>query len=177
MVGVQEHYIRHAGYFSSVHHISTFSFSPFTSFFTDVQIVATLIIPTFFCTVWNVCVDGTGGHWREPSARMMHGRLLSDTLIFLPSPDILLCSPLTVLWLSSCDKLMAPGVTTACWESQQHACSLHGSLDPYQRAIQFSLNVLFFHFNEACVQFLRLGREGHDISFHCCSYFFYFFFM
>lgn len=56
----------------------------------------------------------------ERSERMMHGRLLSDALIFFPSVEILLCSPLPVLWLSGCDKLMAPGATAACWESQQH---------------------------------------------------------
>lgn len=68
---------------------------------------------------WCLCSQHRRAR-EERSEGMMHGRLLSDALIFFPRVEILLCSPLPVLRLSGCDKLMAPGATAACWESQQH---------------------------------------------------------
>lgn len=101
--------------------VFTLSCCLFTFFFsTDVQLAATLILQLFPQQLeWCLCSRHRRAR-EERSERIMHGRLLSDALIFFPSVEILLCSPLPVLWLSGCDKLMAPGATAACWESQQH---------------------------------------------------------
>lgn len=98
----------------------------FMSFFfsTDAQLVATLTLQLFFPPSrnnWNdVCVCRHRRAREERGERMMHGRLLSDALVFFPRVEILLCSPLPVPRLSGCDKLMAPGAAAACWESHQH---------------------------------------------------------
>lgn len=68
---------------------------------------------------WCLCSQHQRA-WEERSEGMMHGRLLSEALISPPRVEILLYSPPLVLQLSGCDKLMAPGATAACWESQQH---------------------------------------------------------
>lgn len=111
-----------SGTYPLQHFFSTLSCCLFTFFlfFTDAQLVATLMLQLFPQRLeWCLCCRHRRARG-EHSERMMHGRLLSDALIFFPRVEILLRSPLPVLQLSGCDKLMAPGATAACWESQQH---------------------------------------------------------
>lgn len=90
-LGVQEHYIRHAGYFSAAFYFSHWAVasSPFFFWFvcffpTDAQLVATLMLQLFLQQLeWCLCSRHRRAR-EERSERMMHGRLLSDALIFLP---------------------------------------------------------------------------------------------
>lgn len=69
----------------------------------------------------------------ERSERTMHVRLLSDALIFLPQHrEILLYSPLPVLWLSGCDSFwLLMQQQHAGNHSNTDACSLYGSLGSF----------------------------------------------
>lgn len=98
------------------------SFSPSPFFFHWCATCSHTDVTTFFfCNNWNdVCVVGTGGHERNAVKGWCMADCRQMLFIFFPSVEILLCSPLPVLWLSGCDKLMAPGATAACWVSQQH---------------------------------------------------------
>lgn len=138
---MQEHYIMHVGYLSSAaffFHIKLLPLHLFL-FFTDAQLVATLMLQLFPQRLeWCLCCRHRRARG-EHSERMMHGRLLSDALIFFPRVEILLRSPLPVLQLSGCDKLMAPGAQQhAGNHSNTDACSLHGSLDSSQRSVHLS---------------------------------------
>lgn len=122
-------------------------------FFTDVQLVAT---PMFLSNDWlGVCAQE--GPVRGTQSRMMHGRLLSEALLLLSSLDVLLCSSLLTLWLSGCDKLMAPGAENSCMlgntatPTHVHHWSPEFSRLWFRFLIWFSVVPLA----EACAEFLE----------------------
>lgn len=86
----------------------------------------------------------------------MHGRLLSDALIFLPQHrEILLCSPLPVLWLSGCDSFwLLMQQQHAGNHSNTDACSLYGSLGSFWWNVHLILFIFWFLWFEV-VCFLR----------------------
>lgn len=138
---------------------------------TDAQLAATLTLQLLVQQLeWDLCIL----HRRaqvERSERTMHVRLLSDALIFLPQHrEILLYSPLPVLWLSGCDSFwLLMQQQHAGNHSNTDACSLYGSLGSFWWNVHLILFIFWFLWFEVvcflCDIFFPMFYLKHVLSF------------